>query len=95
MNKIGNIYIGNFTPEFKLHGFVITYNGKTNTIMACWYQNNMRHGNFMLLNAKNMTILESGYHVEGEDTVDMKDDPVYKKFTRSDIFDYDDSMYGL
>jgi len=95
VNKIGNIYVGNFTPEFQLHGFVLTYNGKANTIMACWYKNNVRHGNYMYLNGTNMTILESGFHEEGKSTVDMKDDPVYKKFTRGDIFDYDNDEYEM
>jgi len=49
----------------------------------------------MYLNGTNMTILESGFHEEGKSTVDMKDDPVYKKFTRGDIFDYDNDEYEM
>jgi len=30
--------------------------------MAGWYKNNMRHGNWMLLNGKDLSIIEEGWY---------------------------------
>ena len=51
-----------------------------------WYKNNVRHGNWMAINGHDMKIIESGWFEDGVRIGDMKDDHIYKNFTREDIF---------
>ena len=56
INQIGNIYCGNFTSDIAMNGWVVSYLGYQNTIEVGWYFNNLREGNWMAVDAQDMSI---------------------------------------
>jgi len=67
INQEGTIYEGNLTPDFKMNGFCITFNGHSKTISIGWYINNCRHGNWMSCTGDEpMAIIECGWYQGGQ-----------------------------
>ena len=73
-----------------MNGFCIVYIGFTNEIQVGWYNNNIIHGNYMTLDAEDMSIRQSGWYENGIRKGEMKRDPKLKMFSKHDVFDYED-----
>jgi len=80
VNYFGNIYEGNFTPNFKMNGFCVSFIGNANEIRIGWYKDNISHGNCMIINAQDLSLKESGWYEEGMRVGEMKNHKIYKKF---------------
>ena len=81
------MYEGTFSPDFKINGFCIQYLGTFNAIFVGWYKNSQKYGNWMSLSGENFSIIQQGWYDErGVRTGPMKDEGIYKKFTKGDIF---------
>ena len=70
--------------------------------MAGWYKNNMRHGNWMLMNGNDLSIIERGWYQNDKRIsknmrhIDHAVNNFGAKFTRSNIFnDYDTKINQL
>ena len=61
VNEQGDIYEGNFNKDFERDGFCVSYLGNEKAIQVGWYRNNLRHGNWMLVNGQDMSVTESGW----------------------------------
>ena len=88
INSFGNVFEGVVTPDGRMNGFCVTYLGRLNMINAGWHQSNAMKGNWMSMNADDLSIRKSGYY-------DTKRDPEPKmrenckdfpKFGISNIF---------
>jgi len=60
--------------------------GFNQSIIIGWYKDNQLIGNYMKLNGSSLAIIEKGFHYNNTRISDMKDDKVYKKFQRQNIF---------
>ena len=87
INSTGNIYEGVFTKDLKINGFCVCTIGHRNMIYLGWYKNNLRNGNWMSVNGKDLKVIESGWYKEDQRIEDMKEDEVLKKtFTANQVF---------
>ena len=66
INSFGNIYEGTFNENCKIYGFCVSFLGSTNEIEVGWYNNNRIHGNYMKINASDMSTIESGWYRRGK-----------------------------
>ena len=73
-------------PDIKLDGWCISFIGYSKRILIGWYKNNVVEGNWMIVNGKDMSILEAGWYKDGRRVGSMKEDSVYKNFGLYDIF---------
>ena len=55
-----------------MNGWCISFIGKTNEILIGWYENNLINGNFMALNADNMSVIEGGWYNKNKRMGPMK-----------------------
>ena len=68
--------------------------GEHDSIYMGWYKNNMKHGNWMSINAHTMHIRISGWYEENIRIGNMKDHDELKRFSRADIF-VDEYLYKI
>jgi len=58
----GTICEGNFTFDGKREGWCISFQGHKKSISIGWYNNDIRHGNFIEFNAEDMKMKACGWY---------------------------------
>ena len=69
-----------------MNGWVIAFVGQAKSILMGWYKNNSREGNWMHLNADDMSIKVSGWYEKNVRTGPLQNHWHWKKFSVKDIF---------
>ena len=85
IDDYGNIYEGTFLANGKANGFCIGYSGKYNEIEMGWYVDDRLYGNWMKLNAADMSIICSGWYDDNICLSPMK--PYHRSFQYFQIED--------
>jgi len=64
----------------KINGFCVSFIGSMDKIHMGWYKNNLRNGNWMMIDGIDMSVIESGWYTDDVWKEDMKDDEELKNF---------------
>ena len=86
INQFGNIFEGSITDDGKINGFCVTYLGVMQQIEVGWYKNSRKHGNWMCIDTKDMSVNEEGWYHDDKHVDEMRDDDEYMNFTKDDVF---------
>ena len=85
----GTVMEGSFTKDGLRNGWSICYNGQTKVISYGWYENELRTGNYMEYNPRDMNQRHQkcGWYVKDRRKKNIQaDDPKYKVAYPKDIF---------
>jgi len=90
----GTIMEGNFTKDGLRNGWSVCYNGHAKVITCGWYENDVRTGNYVEFNARDMSQKQHkcGWFVKGRKTKSIQNaDRTYKVAYANSIFMPDDT----
>ena len=62
INWFGNLFEGVITPDCKLNGFCIVYNGYMRSIDVGGYSDNVQSGNCVSFNSTDLSIKKAGWY---------------------------------
>ena len=82
----GYIIEGIINTEGQRDGWCVKYSGYTDIIYVGWYREGLRNGNYMEINAGDMSVRVSGWYKNDRRIGKMREDSKYQVFDIENVF---------